>query len=165
MGTWFANSLYNSSRRFDALEKSRFTDLPKFRFHSSPFQTGALIDSDEACECCGQARGYMYDGPIRTSEEVERVCPWCIADGSAAAKWDAEFTDGYFCDRHRDHVELPDELYDEVFRRTPGVVGALQSVYWWVHCELPAAFIGVEEDRIRFKCIVCGKKCSFADPD
>src|SRR6266542_1799858 len=39
-------------------------------------------------------RGYVYVGPVYAIEELdEAFCPWCIADGTAAAKFDAEFTD------------------------------------------------------------------------
>lgn len=147
------------------MEKAKFSDLPQFQYHPSPFSSGAVVESDEKCECCGLARGYLYDGPVYCVTRVERVCPWCIANGSAAAKWDAEFTDGDFRDRHGSSVELPAEEYDEVFRRTPGVVGALQPVSWWVHCKRPAAFLRVEDERVRFRCVVCGKSRSYRDFD
>ena len=46
------------------------------------------------CIACGDARGFMYTGPVYAVEEfVDEFCPWCIADGSAAAQFDAAFTD------------------------------------------------------------------------
>ena len=43
---------------------------------------------------CGESRGFIYSGPVYGQEELDSsICPWCIADGSAAEKFDAEFTD------------------------------------------------------------------------
>lgn len=145
------------------MENAQFSEIPKFRFHPEPFSSRALVDSKAKCECCGKARGYLYEGPVYSTAEVEGICPWCIADGSAASKWDAQFTDGHFRDSYGDHVDLPAELYDEVFRRTPGVVDALQPVHWWVHCEQPAAFLRIEDDLVRFRCVACGKNHSYRD--
>ena len=47
----------------------------------------------------------------------------------------------------------------------PSTVGALQPVRWWVHCGRPAAFLGVEDERVRFRCVVCGKGRSYRDFD
>lgn len=147
------------------MEKAKHSELPKFKYHPSPFSTGSLVDSEETCPCCGSARGYMYEGPIYCTADVDRVCPWCVADGTAAAKWNAEFTDGEFRDSHGDQVELPREVYDEVFRRTLGIRGAMQPISWWVHCGEPAEFVGIEDDRIRFRCRTCGKRRSYRDLD
>ena len=59
-------------------------------------------------------------------------------------KWHAQFTDADFCDRHFERLELPREIVEEVLCRTPGVIGALQPVHWWVHCQDAAEFVGVE---------------------
>ncbi len=101
------------------MAKARFSELPSFKYHPSPFSSGALEDCDDACECCGLGRGYLYKGPVFCEAQVERVCPWCIADGSAHAKWGAQFTDATFLDSHGGVVDLPAEVYDEVLHRTP----------------------------------------------
>src|SRR6266487_2219862 len=54
-----------------------------------PRGTGSVTESDARCQTCGAARGYIYTGPIYPIEELDQVlCPWCIADGTAAAKFD-----------------------------------------------------------------------------
>jgi uncharacterized protein CbrC (UPF0167 family) len=79
----------------------------------------------------------MYVGPVYAIEEVEELCPWCIADGSAAETYDAEFTDV--------EVGVPSELsasvLDEISRRTPGFAG-WQSERWMYHCGDACAFLG-----------------------
>ena len=39
------------------------------------------------------ARGYAYTAGFYAEEDVDAICPWCIADGSAAARFDGSFTD------------------------------------------------------------------------
>jgi hypothetical protein len=63
-----------------------------FRYHPDPVATGEVVASSEECSVCHIARGFVYVGPIYAIDQVEGVCPWCIADGTAAAKLDAEFS-------------------------------------------------------------------------
>ncbi|WP_230943349.1 CbrC family protein [Burkholderia cepacia] len=70
--------------------------LPAFRYHPDPLATGSVIRSDARCVCCGDARGYVYAGPVYAVDEYAQcICPWCIADGSAHARLGAAFTDTY----------------------------------------------------------------------
>lgn len=66
----------------------------------------------------------------------ESLCPWCIADGSAAERFDAEYVDV---------LEVPDgvpaEVIEQVTRRTPGFPG-WQQPHWMFHCRDGAAFLG-----------------------
>lgn len=77
----------------------------------------------------------MYQGPIYSVEDVGSLCPWCLADGSAAASLDAMFTD--------DHplAALAPSIIDEVVHRTPGFFG-WQQERWLIHCGDAAAFLG-----------------------
>jgi uncharacterized protein CbrC (UPF0167 family) len=66
------------------------TELPQFRYHPEPLATGEIEPSEDECLNCGQRRGYLYVGPVFAEKEiVDELCPWCIADGSAAARFDA----------------------------------------------------------------------------
>jgi uncharacterized protein CbrC (UPF0167 family) len=70
-------------------------------------------------------------------ELVESLCPWCVADGSAAKRFDADYTDV---------LDVPDgvsaEVIEQVTKRTPGFSG-WQQEHWMFHCEDAAAFLGV----------------------
>jgi uncharacterized protein len=113
--------------------------FPDFAYHPDPRGTGFVIKSDARCDCCGLARGYIYAGPVFAVEELdEALCPWCIADGSAAKKFDCHFTDVGF--GVPDGV--PDEVTDEIAQRTPGFSG-WQQEHWLYHCGDGAAFLGV----------------------
>lgn len=111
--------------------------LPEFRYHPDPVATGSVIESTEACERCGQARGFIYDGPTYAEEDVETLCPWCIADGSANEELGAEFTDV-----EEAPEDVPTTVLDEIVERTPGFHG-LQQERWLFHCADGAEFLGM----------------------
>lgn len=62
-----------------------------------------------------------------------RLCPWCIADGNAAERFDADFTDVL--------DDVPPDVLHVVARRTPGFTG-WQQERWLFHCGDGAAFLG-----------------------
>lgn len=69
--------------------------LPQFPYH--PVATGSVVAAEVVCACCGQRRPCTYVGPVYAVEELRRrLCPWCIADGRAAAMFDAQFTDAHW---------------------------------------------------------------------
>ena len=113
-------------------------EFPKFRYHPDPIGTGAFEKADEVkvCECCGKETEYYYHSPFYSIDTVECLCPWCIADGSAAKKFDGEFQDAYSCEEIDDGSKL-----DELIHRTPGYRGWQQEV-WLAHCNDYCAFVG-----------------------
>lgn len=102
--------------------------IPRFKYHPDPMATGAVKVSDSTCECCGEARGYMYAAAVYAVEQVESVCPWCIADGSLARKYDATLSD----EHPLRSAGLPSVIIHEVTRRTPGYVSWQQDS--WIAC-------------------------------
>ena len=114
--------------------------LPKFKYHPNPIVTGAFEESDEACECCGKATGYKYSSILYSEEEVEILCPWCIADGSAAKKFDGSFADDYPLVR----AGISESIIAEVCTRTPCFV-CWQQEQWQSHCNDACEFHGDAE--------------------
>ncbi len=113
--------------------------LPTFRYHPNPLATGSVIRSEAVCKVCGQARGFIYSGPVYAQQElIDCICPWCIADGSAHRKFDAEFTDSAGIGGGAD---VPTAVIEEVACRTPGF-DSWQSEQWFTHCGDAAAFLG-----------------------
>jgi len=95
--------------------------LPKFKYHPNPIATGSVERSDVKCVCCGQARGFVYTGPVYSVENYEDcICPWCIADGSAHEKLEASFHDESGVGGGGEWDEVPGEVVEEVAWRTPG---------------------------------------------
>ncbi len=112
--------------------------LPSFRYHPNPLATGAVSPSAKVCICCSQARGYIYVGPVYSTNDLdESLCPWCISDGSAATKLDASFADSY--PLHK--AGVPENVIEEVNLRTPGYV-SWQQEYWLSHCNDACEFHG-----------------------
>ncbi|MFE1560028.1 CbrC family protein [Streptomyces sp. NPDC058734] len=112
------------------------TDLPGFRYHPDPVATGSVRKSAETCACCNRNTGWIYTATFYTARNVSGTfCPWCIADGSAAERFEGEFSDAYGLDG------VSREVMEQVTRRTPGFQ-AWQDPHWLVHCDDAAAFIG-----------------------
>lgn len=70
-----------------------------------------------------------------------RVCPWCIVDGSAHERFEAEFTDAACVGDHGSWEPIPNSVVEEVAFRTPGFSG-WQQERWWTHCADAAEFLG-----------------------
>ena len=120
--------------------------LPKFEYHPDPIGTGSVEPPDAICRICGRNRGYIYDGPVYgVPKEFDdaRICPWCIADGSAHERFEAVFTDidgvGHGYDEPWEPV--PPSVAEEVAYRTPGFSG-WQQERWRTHCGDAAEFLG-----------------------
>ncbi|MGH3388912.1 MAG: CbrC family protein [Actinomadura sp.] len=113
--------------------------LPEFPYHPDPLATGSVIWSEVECVCCKRHRDHIYAGPVFAEETIERrrLCPWCIADGSAAARFGATFSDAGV-DAPGD---VPMAVIDTIARRTPGYL-AWQQARWLFHCGDGAAFLG-----------------------
>jgi uncharacterized protein CbrC (UPF0167 family) len=124
-------------------------NLPVFKYHRDPLQSGSVVTSNNECRCCGNRRGYIYAGPVYAVDDLEdSICPWCIADGSAHAKFDATFTDEEALPN-----ELPDGVLAEIAWRSPGY-NAWQSERWFSCCDDAMTFlepVGIAELRERYR--------------
>ncbi|WP_371749783.1 CbrC family protein [Streptomyces sp. NBC_01283] len=110
--------------------------LPFFRYHPDPLASGSIRASADKCVCCDRSTGWIYTASFYTAQEINgNLCPWCIADGSAAERFEGEFSDSYGLDG------VSEATLHEVTRRTPGF-HAWQDPHWLVHCHDAAAFIG-----------------------
>jgi hypothetical protein len=117
--------------------------LPRFRYHPDPVDTGSIERSGAVCRSCGLARGYIYTGPTSGAENLTRaVCPWCIADGSAAARFSVRFVDPAGIGDYGRWPRVPVEVVVEISTRTPAFNG-WQQERWWTHCGDGAEFIGI----------------------
>jgi uncharacterized protein CbrC (UPF0167 family) len=113
-------------------------NLPVFKYHPDPISTGSVTQSDANCRCCGEIRGYIYTSSIYCSEDLENeICPWCIADGSAAKKFNATFCDDY----PLNNAGIDASIIQEVTTKTPGYDTWQQDV-WLTHCNDACAFLG-----------------------
>ena len=113
--------------------------LPVFRYHPDPLATGSIIAApDRPCLGCSRIRGYLYMGPVYTEKNFileEHLCPWCIADGTAAKRFSASFNDAGTME------DVPDAVMEEIEKRTPGFHG-WQQESWLTCCGDAAAYLG-----------------------
>jgi len=114
--------------------------LPVFTYHPNPVATGSIVQSEKKCRCCNKSKGFIYAGPVYAEDELEEaICPWCIADGSAATKFDATFVDS--SEIGDGEVTVSEEIEEQIASRTPGFAG-WQGEHWLACCDDAAAFLG-----------------------
>lgn len=121
-------------------------DLPTFRLHPNVYQLDLFEREAGTCACCGERRDWKYQGPFYAIQKPDYLCPWCIADGSAARYYEGQFNDELSIERWEPDpcasANAPSEdLIAEVCDRTPGYL-AWQQAEWLVHCGQPCQFIG-----------------------
>lgn len=109
-------------------------ELPHFRYHSLPVRTGVIERQRQSCVSCGETRSHMYTGPIYSRVRLDEVCPWCVADGTAAGTFDATFVDAHEVDH------LPASVLEELTQRTPSYIGWQQEV-WLSHCNDACTYV------------------------
>jgi hypothetical protein len=142
---------------------------PVFRHYADPIGDGTIERSDAVCVSCERARGWIATSHLYTAQDVEdRFCPWCIADGTAAARFDGTFNELA--------GGIPTERRDLVDRRTPNFP-TWQDVVWPVHCGDGAIYLGIpaelppgveaEEggDAHLFRCTRCDAYITHWDMD
>ena len=101
-----------------------------------------MVKSEAECVCCGQARGFIYEGPVYSVDDYEScICPWCIADGSAHDRLEASFADEAGVGGGGEWDAVPESVVTEIAHRTPGFSG-WQQEQWWTHCGDAAKFLG-----------------------
>jgi uncharacterized protein CbrC (UPF0167 family) len=122
-------------------------ELPIFKYSPNAYQIDVFEEREGTCSVCSQPREIRYTGPFYCEEEPDYICPWCIADGSAAKKFEGEFTDGGMMETPLGYAADDEmkrsfqEKTSEVLERTPGYV-SWQGEHWLSHCNEPCAFLG-----------------------
>jgi len=111
--------------------------IPDFRYHPNPLATGSLIRTQRACPSCGEFRGFGSAAEPYAIQSVSNICPWCIADGSAANKFDAAFSDAH----PLLESGIAPLIVSEATERTPGFV-SMQQEEWQSCCNDACAYEG-----------------------
>jgi uncharacterized protein CbrC (UPF0167 family) len=108
--------------------------LPSFKYQPDP--SAVFQPTSRPCQSCGVTRGLEYIGAQYGLEELDHLCAFCIADGSAAARFDLEFVNSDGAEPGPDAAKL-----DELLHRTPGYDGP-EGDPWPVHCDDYCAHLG-----------------------
>ncbi|MEG0328484.1 MAG: CbrC family protein [Erysipelothrix sp.] len=112
--------------------------IPSFIYHPNPLKTGAfdILDDFEVCPVCEKETLVVYSSMPYCIENVEHVCPQCIADGTASLKYNATFAQGAIADELIDN-----DKKDILFKRTPGYI-SWQGENWLTCCDDYCAYLG-----------------------
>lgn len=104
--------------------------MPIFKYCSQPLEAGLFetVETPEVCDCCKKETSVIYSGPFFSEEEVEVLCPKCIASGKAAKKYN-----GIFVDSEILSSTISEKYKKELCCRTPSYNG-WQQEYWPDHC-------------------------------
>lgn len=122
-------------------EKKQRTELsqslPHFIYHPDPLATGAFVEGEaKVCPSCGKESNVYYDLIPYCIDNIENLCPFCIANGLAAEKFDAEFVQ----DAEWSGQTNP-EKDKLLFCQTPGY-SSWQGENWLSCCQDYCAYLG-----------------------
>ena len=111
--------------------------LPHFIYHPDPLATGAFVEGEaKVCPSCGKESNVYYALIPYSIEDIEYLCPMCIANGLAAEKFDAEFVQ----DAEWSGQTNP-EKDKLLFCQTPGY-SSWQGENWLSCCQDYCAYLG-----------------------
>ena len=120
-------------------KKAKHTEIkgnfPKFKYFADPIKARSFKRGNASCEICGEKTGYIYANAFYSVEDIENICPWCIANGAAAEKHEGTFHDFEIEDN-----SIDDENIKELMERTPGFE-CMQPGIWPCHCSEICVFI------------------------
>lgn len=122
-------------------EKKQRTELlqslPHFIYHPDPLSTGAFVEGEaKLCPSCGKESNIYYNLMPYCIDNIKNLCPFCIANGLAAKKFDAEFVQDA-----EGQGELVPEKDQLLFCQTPGY-SSWQGENWLSCCQDYCAYLG-----------------------
>lgn len=107
----------------------------KFKYHPNLYESGMVDKHTGICQCCGRTVKGFID-TMYTDEDVDCICLSCVADGSAAEKFNGTFV------KYAETEKVDDpEKTEELFKRTPGYIN-WEGEHWLACCNDYCEFIG-----------------------
>jgi uncharacterized protein CbrC (UPF0167 family) len=111
------------------------SNLPKFKYHPNVYDDSIITHGEGVCQCCGNKVNVYTEFIYSRHDDIRCICMNCIADGSAAKKFDGEFIQDV-----EQRVSDPTKT-DELLHRTPGY-SSWQGEYWLTCCDDYCEFLG-----------------------
>ena len=116
--------------------------LPHFIYHPDPLATGSFVEGEaKLCPSCGKESNIFYNLMPYCIDNIKNLCPFCIANGLAAKKFDAEFIQDAEW-----QGELDPEKDQLLFCQTPGY-SSWQGENWLSCCQDYCAYLGTVGTR------------------
>lgn len=107
--------------------------LPKFKYHPNLYANGMVTFANGICQCC-EKEVKAYIETMYCKEDIDCICLHCVADGSAAKKFEGSFI------QDAEEINNP-EAIEELYSRTPGYY-SWQGEYWLACCDDYCEFVG-----------------------
>ena len=127
------NNTNNNTKLTETENEELIKTLPKFKYHPNVYSNSITTFGNGICQCCNkEVKAYVET--MYTIEDINCICFNCIADGSAAQKFDGSFI------QHAQDIKNKDAI-EELNSRTPGYV-SWQGEYWLACCDDYCEFIG-----------------------
>ncbi len=119
--------------------------------HPNAYRLQVFEEVAGVCDVCEIPRQYRYTGLFYSQAEVNYICPWCVANGDAAAKFSGRFNDEMGIEgtdlgaENADGVvnvtwAISDADITQVCEQTPSYQ-SWQQAKWLVCCGKPCVFI------------------------
>ena len=108
-------------------------NLPIFKYHPNIDKDDIVLYENAVCDCCGKEVN-AYIKHFYGSEDLKVICLDCVADGSAASKFNVSFVD------HAEKVSDQNKV-DELFHKTPGY-NSWQGENWLACCDDFCEYLG-----------------------
>ena len=108
--------------------------LPEFKYHPNIYDDDIVFHADGICQGCGKEVS-IFTNSMYTRHAIQCICMNCVADGSAAKKFDGEFIQDV------ESVVSDPIKTDELLHRTPGY-HCWQGEYWLVCCDDYCEYLG-----------------------
>lgn len=126
-------------------------NYPQFKYHPNAYKLDLFEKEDGICSIYNQQRDLKYVCSFYSVDEPDYICPWCIANGAAAQKYDGEYNDycgieGVSSNPNDPSEKINSEFLDEICLKTPSYHSWQQEV-WLVHCNEPCQFIAYADSE------------------
>lgn len=95
-----------------------------FKYFPNAIKEVFITGDTQVCDCFQEETDVYYEGPFYSEEEIEVLCPKCIASGMAAKKFEGQFIDEACVEEIDDEEKLGDLIY-----KTPSYTSE-QEAYW-----------------------------------
>jgi uncharacterized protein len=111
----------------------------KFKYHPNVWEQNVFSKREdgelEICQCCRKQTEYFVE-TMYCEEDINCICPKCIANGDAAEKFNGDFIQDAEINKVSDKNKI-----DELLKRTPGYF-SWQGEHWLACCNDFCAYIG-----------------------
>ncbi len=115
------------------------SEIPAFSYYDAA-EGGSLVHTAKTCACCNLDRGLTYAGPVLGDDtnSAGPICPWCIADGTAASHFGISFNSSSIL---TPPIALAPARLETFLNRTPGF-NTYQQPIWFSCCDDACRFHG-----------------------